>query len=85
MKNQFLNGQIFGSTINVDKHIRTLFPDAKFVPVCALGCYYTIYSDSSYTKQIAEYRYLNETDKVTVQARNEMQPFGSYFKLLWIN
>ena len=79
------NGQVFGSTINVDKHIRTLYPDAKFVPVCAFGCYYTIYSDSTYSKQIAEYRYLKEGDTISVEARNERRDFGSYFKLLWIN
>jgi hypothetical protein len=85
MKNPFSNGTIFGDTANVNKHIRTLYPEAKFVPVCALGCYYTIYSDSTYSKQIAEYDYLTEKDKVTEEARNEMRPFGSYFKLSWIN
>jgi len=79
------NGQVFGTTINVDKHIKTLYPEAKFVPVCALGLYYTIYSDSTYSKEIAQYRYLKEGDSITVQARNEIQPFGSFFKLLWIN
>jgi len=85
MATQFLTGHIFGSTINIDKYIRTLYPDAKFVPVCALGCYYAIYSDGSYEKQIAEYKYLEKNDKVTEQARNEMSSFGSYFKLVWIN
>jgi len=79
------NGQVFGSTINVDKHIKSLYPEAKFVPVCALGLYYTIYSDSTYSKQIAEYRYLEQTDSIPVEARNERRDFGSYFKLLWIN
>jgi len=79
------NGQVFGSTTNIDKHIRTLYPEAKFVPVCALGCYFTIYSDSTYNKQVAEYRYLKEGDSIPQEARNEMRPFGSYFKLLWIN
>lgn len=85
MEKKYQNGHIFGSTINIDQYIRTLYPDAKFVPVCALGCYYCIYSDGTYSKQIAEYRYLNENDKVTAEARKEFHDFCSYFKLIWMD
>lgn len=78
---RFNSGKVFGDTNRIDNYIKTLYPQAKFTPVCALGCYYNVYSDDSYSVLIAEYNYLDKSDSIPNDARAEFRPFGSFFKV----
>ena len=84
MENTFKPSRLFGSTEQPNKFILNKYPNAKFVPVCALGCYYAVYSDDSYSTKIAEYLYRKPTQPLTKQAREELTPFGSYFTINWL-
>ena len=82
---RYKNGTIFGDTERPMKQIKELYPQAKYVPVCALGCYYTVYSDDTYSTKIAEFNYVTLSDRIPHEAIKEFRPFGSYFKILWFN
>lgn len=80
---RFKSGTVFGDTKRPHEQIRELYPNAKFVPVCAHGFYYQIFEDSTEAKTIAYYMYLKNRDVITREARKESKTFGQFFKLVW--
>jgi hypothetical protein len=80
---KYISGTVFGDTKRPHQHIKEFYPNAKFVPVCAHGFYYTVYEDNTETKVVAYYMYLKNRDVITREARKESKPFGQFFKLVW--
>lgn len=80
------SGTVMSNTFLAMNKIKSLYPKAKEIPVCAFGCYYSIYEDDKYENLIAEFEYINisKEDKIP----KELEPpssFGSYFKVIWKN
>lgn len=80
------SGTIMSNTNVAMRKIKSLYPKAVGIPVCAFGCYYSIYEDDKYENLIAEFEYINisKEDKIP----KELEPpssFGSYFKVIWKN
>lgn len=80
---KFLSGTVFGDTKRPHEQIKELYPNAKFVPVCAHGFYISVYEDDTLTNRIADYMYLKNRDTIPLIARREAKPFGQFFKLVW--
>ena len=76
------SGTVFSRTEIADAIVRKRFPNAYFVPCCALGCYYGVYSDETLNEHVADYRYLEKGD-VIPDSVPPTKAFGSYFKLIW--
>jgi hypothetical protein len=76
------SGTIFSETRIANAFVKERFPNAVFVPCCALGCYYGVYEDATYNVHVADYNYLQAEDVIP---RNcpPPSPFGVYFKLIW--
>ena len=80
---KFKSGTVFGDTRRPHEQIKQLYPNAKFIPVCAHGFYIQVYSDDSLMTLVADYKYLGNKDVITKEARKEAKPFGQFFKLIW--
>jgi hypothetical protein len=80
---KFKSGTVFGDTKRPHEQIKELYPNAKFVPVCACGYYIQAYEDDSLMKLVADYMYLKNRDTIPLIARREAKPFGQFFKLVW--
>jgi hypothetical protein len=80
---RFKDGTVFGDTKRPHEQIKELYPNAKFVPMCAYGYYIRVYEDDTLTNLVADYEYLKNRDTIPHEARKEAKPFGQYFKLKW--